>query len=718
MLNVGDIASLKPFFEPESIAILGASSDPAKPGGRPQVALMNKGYKGKIYPVNSKHQEIFGLKCYPSLADIPGKVDLVIISIPAEGIFAALEQCIAKGAGAAVIFTSGFAEIGPEGCLLQEKMTELARKSGIRLCGPNCVGVINTINGVMASFTYVVDIPDVDPRTVGFVTQSGAFGALIYAQALASGVGFKYFVSVGNEADAEFADFLGYMIRDRSTKLVGGYLEGAKDGRKLRWVAEEAIKAQKPVMIMKVGRSTAGARAASSHTGSLAGVDRIYDAFFKQTGIIRIDGYEEMIAFAQLISSGRLPRGKNIAILATSGGAGVTLADACERMGLVLPTLNESTKAKMEDVLPSFASTQNPIDVTGQYMTHPQILVTCFNALLEDDNIDIILASFDLIGSYGVGIARKVIDIFYFTGKTIVICPWVLPGTDEGEGVSELRRAGLPVIINQNQAVRAMAHLADYAGFLRKRKNKEYEIPVLAGAKHSKVALNGLEGMLSEGQSKNLLAGFGIPVTRESLARNEDEAALMAGQIGYPVVLKVDSPDITHKTDAGALLLNLTSEEEVRRAYSAVLQNARKYKPDARINGVLVQELLPEGIEVIIGVTRDHVFGPVIMFGLGGIFVEVLKDVSFRVAPLSPGDALDMIREIKGYPVLKGVRGKPAADVDALVEVIMKVSAMVTELQDRIEELDINPLMVYPAKMGAKAADAMIVLKHSGGANA
>ncbi|MBF7084704.1 acetate--CoA ligase family protein [Desulfallas sp. Bu1-1] len=711
MLTDIDVASLKPFFEPESIAILGASSDSAKPSGRAQIALMNKGYKGNIYPVNPKYQEIFGLKCYPSLADVPGKVDLVIISIPAEGVCAALEQCIAKGVRAAVIFSSGFAEIGPEGRLLQEKMTELARGSGIRLCGPNCVGVINTNNGVRASFAFVVDIPDVDPRYVGFVTQSGAFGALIYAQALAAGVGFNYFVSTGNEADAEFADFLGYMIRDRSTKLVGGYLEGAKDGRKLRRVAEEAVKAQKPIMIMKVGRSTAGARAASSHTGSLAGVDRIYDAFFKQTGIIRIDGPEEMIAFAPLISAGRLPRGKNIVILTTSGGTGVTLADACEKLGFTLPMLNESTRAKMEAVLPSFASVQNPIDLTGQYMTHPQILVTCFNALVEDDNVDIILANFNLAEPYGVEIARRIIDIYNSTGKTIVIFPWVLPGADEGDGVRELRRAGLPVLIDRNLAVRALAHLADYAGFLRKRENKEYEVPVSACSEHSKVELNGLQGVLSEGQSKDLLARFGIPVTREGLARSEDEAVRMAGQIGYPVVLKVDSPDIPHKTDAGALMLNLASEEEVRKAYSTVLQNAGKYKPDARINGVLVQEMLPQGIEVIIGVTRDPVFGPTIMFGLGGIFVEVLKDVSFRVAPLSPGDALDMIREIKGYQVLKGTRGKPPADVDALVNVIMKVSAMVTELKDRIEELDINPLMVYPAKMGAKAADAMVVLR-------
>ncbi|KGK91313.1 hypothetical protein DP73_04110 [Desulfosporosinus sp. HMP52] len=705
--------SLKQFFEPESIAILGASSDTTKPSSKPHVSLINRGYKGKIYPVNPKYKEIFGHKCYPSLADIPGKVDLVIISIPAQGVYTALEQCIAKGICTAVIFSSGFAETGLEGRILQDKITALAKESGIRLCGPNSVGLINTINGVMASFAHIVDIPDVASKSVGFVTQSGAYGVLIYAQALANGIGFNYFVSVGNEADTEFADFLGYMIHDSATKLVGGYLEGARDGAKLRRVAEEAAKLEKPIMIMKVGRSKVGAKAASSHTGSLAGVDQIYDGFFKQTGIIRIDGYEEMIAFAPFTSAGRLPQGKNVAIVSISGGIGITLADACEGLGLTLPMLKESTMAKMKEVLPFFASAQNPIDMTGKFMTHPHILLTCLNALLEDDNIDIIFANFELYEPYGVEIARGIIDIYNSTSKTIVLNPWVYPGTDEGEGVRELRRAGLPVFFNPTLTVRALAQMADYAEFLRKRKNREYQIPVINQGERSKVELNGLAGVLSEGISKNLLASFGIPVTKESLAQNEDEAAFMAGQIGYPVVLKVDSPDIPHKTEANALMLNLSSEEEVRRAYKLVLQNAKKHKPDARINGVLVQEMLSEGIEVIIGVTRDKVFGPTIMFGLGGIYVEVLKDVSFRVAPLSPGDARDMIEEIKGFGLLKGVRGKPPADLDALVDVIMKVSAMVTELKDQVEELDINPLIVYPAQMGAKAADAMVVLRSS-----
>ncbi|WP_027365634.1 acetate--CoA ligase family protein [Desulfotruncus alcoholivorax] len=706
--NKNEFEPLKAFFEPEAIALIGASNDPRKPSGRPLHALIDKGYKGKIYPVNPKYESISGIKCYPTLASIPGPVDLAVISVPAAGVYNTLEQCVEKGVKGAIIFSSGFAEVGPQGQQEQRKITELARRSGLRLCGPNCLGVVNTTNGVMASFAFIVNIPDIDPRTVGFVTQSGAFGALIYAQALYSGIGLSYFVSVGNEADLEFADFLGYMVHDDKTRVLGGYLEGAKDGRLMRRVANEAAKVGKPIMIMKVGRSSTGARAASSHTGSLAGEDRIYDAFFKQTGIIRIDGPEELISFVPIISAGRLPKGRNVAVLTVSGGAGVTLADMSERLGLTLPPFSEEAVAKMEAALPFFASAQNPIDLTAQYVTNPEMLMTCFEALLKEDNIDIILGNFDFREPYGVEIARKVIEYYNSTDKTMVMCPWVFPGQEEEEGIKELRRAGVPVLLNTAQAVRAIAHLADYAEFLRKRQKAEYAVPDAPGLEED---MRNLKGALSEGQSKDILAKFGIPVTAGGIANSEEEAVALAERIGYPVAVKIDSPDILHKTEAGAIALNLKSAEEVKVAYHKVLQNANQYKPGAGINGVLVQEMLPEGTEVIIGVTRDPVFGPTVMFGLGGIFVEVLKDVSFRVAPLSPGDAMDMIKEIKGYQLLKGVRGKQPADINALADVIMKVSNLAVALGDNIKELDINPLIVYPERMGVKAADAVIVFK-------
>lgn len=705
---------MKSFFEPASIAIIGASDDPRKPGGRPQRALTNKGYQGKIYPVNPKYQQVMGLTCYPSLMEIPGPVDLVIISVPAAGVYQALEQCAAKGVKAAVIFTSGFAETGHQGRLAQQQILDLARQHGIRLCGPNSLGLINTQNGVAASFAWIVDAPDVGNGTLGFVTQSGAFGALIYAQALHSGIGLNYFVSVGNEADLEFADFVGYMVQDDATLAIGGYMEGAKDGDKLRQVAEQAAEAGKPLLLLKVGQSKAGARAASSHTGSLAGEDRIYEAFFRQTGIVRIEAPEELISFMPLFLAGRLPRGRNVALINTSGGSGVTLADSCERLGLTVPALGERTRARMEKVMPFYASAQNPVDMTAAYVTNPEILITCLQALAEDEDVDMIMANFDLKEPYGEEIARMVIEVYQQLGKPLVVAPWVLPGTDEGEGVRALRRAGIPLLLDMNQTVKALAHLANYAEFLTKRGQQAYRIPE-PGEQARALArrCTGLKGALSEGQSKEVLAAFGIPVSQGGLAVTREEAVVLAEQIGYPVVLKIDSPDISHKTEAGGVLLDLKSAQAVQEAYDKILDNVRNYNPAARINGVLVQEMLPQGIEVIVGITNDDVFGPTVMFGLGGIFVEVLQDVAFRVAPFSPGDALEMIREIKGYRVLEGVRGGPPADLEALVEVLVRVSELAVVLGDRIEELDINPLVVYPAGQGVRAADALLVFRDS-----
>ncbi len=704
------VSDLEPFFNPKSIAIIGASQNYVKPGGRPVNALQSKGYRGKVYPVNPSHESINGLKCYPSVLDVPGEVDLAVVSVVAGKVYQALEECVAKGVKAAVIFSSGFAEVGDDGLAEQRRITELARKSGLRILGPNCLGLVNTTNGVMASFAFIVDLPETaEEKVLGFVTQSGAFGAIIYASSLHRGVGFNYFVSVGNEADLEFADFVEYMVYDDKTKLIGGYLEGAKDGDKLRRVAEEALEAEKPVLILKVGRTVAGSRAAASHTGSLAGSDRVYDAFFKQTGIIRIDDYTELIAFTPLFQTGKMPRGKNTAIIATSGGAGVTMADLCESLGLNVIPLRAETREKMDRVLPFFASSRNPVDLTAAVMTRPGIVVDSLRAVCEDPEVDIVICNINLpFTAPGHPIIQEFIDIYRSTDKFVLLSPFVFPGAGMDPAILEILKAGVPTNPNTVIAIKAISILAEYSETLKKRKRPEYRV---RPSKSPKPDLSGLlqpGETLSESRSKTVLEKYGIPVTREALAASADEAVEKAGQIGYPVVLKVDSPDIAHKTDAGALKLNLRDEGEVRSAFGEIVANARAYKPDARINGVLVQEMLPEGTEVIVGVSRDPVFGPVIMFGLGGIFVEVLKDVSFRVAPVSPGDARDMVEEIKGSALLRGVRGRPPADVESIVDVILKVSNLVSDYRDSIEELDINPLMVYPD--GVKAADALIVV--------
>lgn len=703
------ITALAPFFNPKSIAIIGASENIMKPGGRPISALLSKGYGGKIYPVNPFRESIGGLKCYPSVTDIPDDVEMAIISIVADKTYPVLEECAAKGVRAAVVFTSGFAETGPGGLAEQQRLTGLARKTGMRILGPNCLGIVNTNNGVMASFAFIVDLPPAEPRVLGFVSQSGGFGSVIYAAALAGGVGFNYFISVGNEADLEFTDFLEYMVHDPGTRLAGGYLEGARDGDKLRRVAEEALRREKPILIMKSGRSSAGSRAAASHTGSLAGSDRVYDAFFRQTGIIRIDHYKDLIAFAPVFQTGRMPAGRKTAIIATSGGAGVALTDLCESLGLNVIPLSKKTREKMDSFLPSFASTHNPIDLTAAFLQEPELLPLILRALCEDPEVDIIVGSlnFPVPGDHPV--VRQIIDIYRETAKFMLISPFRLPGASVEPAVTELEKAGLPMISETVDAVRAVSNLVAYSENLKKRKSVMYQVH------HPALPRPDLTGLLIPGESlgesgaKKILEKYGIPVTRQRLASTPEEAVSLAREIGYPVALKIDSPDIPHKTEAGGLKLGINNDEGVLSAFAEIIGNAKRYSPGARINGVSVQEMLPEGVEVIVGVTRDPVFGPTVMFGLGGIFVEVLKDVSFRIAPVSPGDACDMIEEIKGSAILKGVRGKPPVDTRAIADVILKVSSLADDYRDIIEEIDINPLLVYPE--GVKAADAMLVVR-------
>lgn len=704
------ITDLELFFNPKSIAIIGASENPSKPGGRPISALLNKGYGGKIYLVNPSRQIINGIKCYPSVLDLPQQADLAIVSVAAGQVYHTLEECVARGIRSAVVFSSGFAEVGPEGLAEQRRITELARKTGLRILGPNCLGLVNATNGVMASFAIIVDLPPVDQKVLGFVTQSGFFGAKIYAYSLYKGVGINYFISVGNEADLDFTDFLEYMVHDPGTRLAGCYLEGAKDGDKLRRVAEEALEREKPILILKAGRSPAGSRAAASHTGSLAGSDNVYDAFFRQTGIIRIEDYTDLVAFTPLFQAGKLPRGRNTAIITASGGAGVTMTDFCASLGLNMVPLQVETREKMDRVLPTFASSLNPVDLTAAVVTKPEIMTASLRAVSEDPEVDIIIGNLDLTRlDPDHPVVQEIIDICKNTDKLIVVSPSEFPGSTISPAAVEIMRAGVPVNPDTKEAIRAVSNLVNYSETLKKRKRTEYRVEPSTSPKPDLGDLLKPGGALSESNARAVLERYGIPVARGFVAASADEAVSRAREIGYPVAIKVNSPDIPHKTEARALKLNLRNDSEVRAAFDEIIKNAGDYKPGALINGVSVQEMLSGGVEVIIGVTRDPVFGPVIMFGLGGVFVEVLKDVSFRVAPVSPGDARDMIEEIRGYEILKGVRGTPPADVEAIADVILKVSALITDYGDCVGELDINPLMVF--SNGAKAADALLVVR-------
>jgi acetyltransferase len=703
----GDTSGIASFYDPGSIAIIGASGHPKKPGGRPLVALQKRGYAGSVYPVNPRYDEIAGLKCYPTLLEIPGDVDMAIVSVPARSVPEVLEQCGAKGVKAVVMFSGGFAEVGAEGEALQRKIAALASENDFRLLGPNCLGLINLSNSVMASFAHIVDLEPVQ-GTLGLVTQSGAFGAMIYAEATAAGVGVSSFTSVGNEADAEFADFVAYLLDDSGTEVIGGYLEGARDGDKLRQVAEKALRVGKPIVMLKVGRTAAGARAASSHTGSLAGDDQIYGAFFRQMGIVRIEALSELTSFAIVHRGGRSFRGRRIAILSGSGGYGVMVADKCESLGLSVPELAPATRKELRRFLPTFGSARNPIDLTAQAAMDSSMLGNCLRALAADDDIDVILAHALFQEPNGMKLAQELIEIYESTSKAIVIMTHVRAHAGlESDCIALLGQAGIPVLSDGLGAATAVAKLAWYQERVERAKSRNSGSPEPEAVATGDVAAAlRAPGGLSEHASKQILARYGVPITREAPAASADAAVQRACELGYPVALKLQSAAIAHKTEAGGVRLNLASDDAVRSAYAEIVANARRFAPEADIEGVLVQEMLEDGVEVIIGATKDPVFGHAIMFGLGGIFVEALRDVSFRIAPLTRRDAEEMIAEIKGHRVLRSVRGRPPVDLEAIADAILGVSRLVTDHRDDIEELDVNPLVVF--EKGAKAADALI----------
>ena len=698
------------FFEPCSIAIVGASANFAKLSGRPIAALLKKGYAGAIYPINPRYPEIGGLPCYPSITDVPGEIDLAIVAVPAEVTLDALKQCAAKGVKAAVVFTSGFAEVGAQGKALQQQITDLARQSEMRILGPNCLGMVYFKNAIMATFSDIVEMEIEATGPLGFVTQSGAYGEKTFMQAAQDGVGFSTFISVGNEADLEFSDFIAYLLGDESTGLLGVYLEGAKNGTNFRRAAEAALRVGKPILVKKVGRTKAGTRAAASHTGALSGNDRIYDAFFRQMGIIRIEELKDLTSFALAYQGGRMPKGRNVGILTDSGGPGVEMADKCEEFGLVVPEFTGNTRAEIEAYLPFYGSARNPVDMTAAVMTDQTLYGKCLRAIFADEHVDMVVAPGFFMAYVSPALLDDVLEIYRSSTKPLIMCPeWTDNSRLAREMIARVKKEGIAVIPEASDAARVMASLAWYGQMRKQNAAGTLEEPYAPPAETVEAVRRTLRapGALTEYESKKILAAYSIPVTREGMAGSSHEAVALAEQIGYPVALKIQSPEIPHKTEAGGIRLNLRTNAEVLEAYEEILNNAKVHASKAAIAGVLVQEMVKDGVEVIIGITQDPVFGPCVMFGLGGVFVEVLHDVSFRVAPLARRDAEEMIHEVKGYPLLEGVRGMQPADIETLVEVILKVSRLAVDFAGEIEEFDINPLIVLPD--GALAADALIV---------
>lgn len=691
--------SLKPLFRPKSIAVLGASADPGKIGGRPVRLLKDFGFKGKIYPVNPNYPEVQGLKAYPTVEDIPGPVDQAIMAVPARMSIDVAEACAAKGVKSIVAFTSGFAEMSEEGAAMQERLGDIARESGMRIIGPNCLGVFSREDGAWSTFTSAIEEGRPRPGGVGIASQSGAFGSHCYVLARERGLGMNYWVTTGNECDVTFSDCVRFLAEDDSCKVILGYMEGCRDVENLYAALEMAHAKRKPVVLMKVGGSAVGAAAAASHTASLAGSDDAFDAVFDRFNVYRAETVSEAIDITYACSFDTYPKSDRLGIVTISGGAGILMADAASKYDLNVAPMPMKTQKKLKELIP-FAGTRNPVDTTANFYNDWSLLTKNFDAMLSEGNYDAIVSFFTYFGM-SENLTNKVTEAIMPIRKKFPDRLMALSIFGTPENVRKLEDAGILAYSDPADAVRAVAALRRIRKGFDTKLHKRPRIPKDTPKIPNKV--------LNEYDAKRLLKKAGIPAGREALATSADDAAKKAARLGFPVVLKIVSPDIQHKTEIGGVVLKLESQAAVKSAYTDIMKRVTKAAPKAQIDGILVCKMLSGGVETILGTYRDPVFGQMVMFGLGGILTEVLGDVTFKTAPFSKREAMDMIKGIKGYAVLAGARGKAPADVDALAEALSNLSIFAAANADTLESVDVNPFVVFDKGKGAASLDALIV---------
>ncbi len=685
------------------MAVVGASANPDKLGHSVLKNLIQYDFQGELYPINPGESQILDLECYPSVTDVPDPVDLAVIVVPNKFVAQVMQECGEKGVKAAIIITAGFREAGPEGRKMEQEVIQIAQEHDIRVVGPNCLGVIATSSDMNASFAAAMP----EKGNISFMSQSGALCTGILDWALTAGVGFNAFVSLGNKGDLDETDFLQAWQDDAETDVVIAYLEGIVNGRRFMQTARELSK-KKPVIIVKSGTTSAGSRAVSSHTGTLAGSDSAYDAAFHQSGVIRARSVSELFTYSTAFAYQPLPAGRRVAIITNAGGPGIMATDAAEKNGLNLATLSEETIKHLRENLPPAANFYNPIDVLGDARADRYKLA--LQAALQDDNVD--AAIFLLTPQAMTEIeetARAVVEISQQFDKPVVAN--FMGGQDVAPGNRILGQGCIPCYDFPEEAAIALVKMAEHQEWketpvedlIRFEVDRERATTALLSAqKAGRLKLNEME-------ARQVIAAYGLPLPNSQLAMTQSQAVQWAEEIGYPVVMKIISPDILHKSDIGGVVVGIESEKEVRMTYQDILNRARRLVPQADIWGVAVQEMVEVGREVIVGVTKDPTFGHMLMFGLGGIYVEVLKDVVFRIAPLSAKQANEMIHGIRSFPLLRGVRGQEPSDLEALSDCLLRVSQLVTDFP-QIVELDINPLFAYERGKGAMAVDARIVI--------
>lgn len=690
---------IEKFLSPRSIAIIGVSRDFNKLNGRTMKFLLEKGYEGKIFPVNPKYSEVGGWPCFVSVADIREPVDLAIIALPARLVADEIERLGSCGISAAIIFSSGFGEMGEEGRALERMALDAARRHGVRLCGPNTLGLLNSFEKVYATFSqYGMGETPLGP--VGFVTQSGAFGTAIAALARNRGMGLGYFINTGNESDATFAEFMSTVIADPRITVGAGYIEGLKDGPGFVHLGESAHQQGKPLVVTKVGRTSSGARAAASHTGSLAGEDAVFDGVARQYGVIRARNEEHMLDIVEMFSNTAIPDGSGVAIITQSGGAGVLMSDRAEELGLSVPTLAPETVERLRKSLPAFASTANPVDVTAQFIAEPTLLKESIKAVLDDPNVHIAAIWLQLMDGFVESLTRVFRETKEETNKPFVVS-WV---AGPEAGIKALRDLGICVLRGAEPLVDAIAALVHW-GRAHERwiadtpTREAIELPALDLPKGS--------GAVPTTEAADFLEKAGVPLARVRLCADADAAVQAAEMFGYPVAMKIESPDILHKTEAGGVEIGLGDAATVRAAFGRIVANAKAANPAARISGVVVQEMKGGSVELVIGLRDDPVFGMVLMVGLGGILVEIQKDVVFHTAPVTEDQALDMLENLKGARLLDGVRGKLAVDRQKLAQLIAAVSRFGAATAGTLAELDLNPVLA--SDVGAVVVDWLMV---------
>lgn len=696
------------FFWPESIAVLGASPDTHRIRGRLLHQLRENGYPGTILPINPSYAEIEGLRCYESIAAVGQPVDLALVAIPAAGVGAALEDCAAAGVKNALIVSSGFAEEGGAASEMQSALVELTQRTGLRACGPNCEGYYNALGRIATTFSPTVETKDDDARTlisdrrIGVIAQSGGMGFALFNRGKAAGIGFSYVISTGNEADLSMADFLDYMVEDPHTDAVMLFCETVRDGPGFVAALEKARARRKPIIAIKIGRSDAGARASASHTASLSGSHTAYRAVFARYGVIEAEDMDEAIAIAGVALTCPLPAGRRTGIITVSGGGGAWMADTLTDAGLTVPTLSAATQAKMRKLMPSYGAAANPVDVTAQGSNTGPAMMTVMEELADTDELDMIVLITSLASETRVSLdSERVRAVAARCGKPMTVWTYTLPSPF---GRASAAGCGLFVHTDLRDAGTAFGKLAAYAEAVARPLPEPLPAADVAPIPPDR------SGVLPEWAAKQLLREF-LPPSAERLATTAAEAADLAAGIGFPVALKIQSPDLPHKTEVGGVRLGLADADAVREAYDAMLRDVLGHAPDARIEGVLVQKMAPKGHELVIGMVNDPTFGPIMMLGFGGTTVELFGDVVHAPAPLDPPEAQRLLRGLKSARLLTGFRGSAPVDLAPLALLVARVSEAALAHADRIAEMELNPVILHADGSGLTVADALVRLR-------